>query len=105
MAEFQLWDIEAGSYIGKYADEREALSTVKKLVDHFGSDYAESLSLGRIEDNGNILAPLSGNELVARIGKYGIAPDEEAVSRPMMRKATKPLNVPAKLTARSSKKN
>ncbi len=105
MAEFQLWDIDAGSYIGKYADEREALSTVKKLVDHFGAEYAESLSLGRVDDNGDILAPFSGQELVSRLGKTETDPDDEISARSKVRNTPKPTHAPVKLTARGSKKH
>lgn len=69
MAEFNLWDTEAGSFIGKYPDERSALETVRKLVDHFGLAYADDLSLGRIADDGRALAPLTGRVLVARLEK------------------------------------
>lgn len=67
MAEFNLWDTEAGSFIGKYADERSALDTVKKLVEHFGATYADDLSLGRVADDGRMLAPLTGRALVAKL--------------------------------------
>ena len=64
--EYKLWDIEAGHYIGKYADEDAALATVGSLVAEYGDDYAESLSLGRIADDGSVLPPLSGEVLRAR---------------------------------------
>ena len=64
--EYKLWDIEAGHYIGKYADEEAALATVGSLVAEYGDDYAESLRLGRVAEDGNILTPLFGEELRAR---------------------------------------
>ena len=65
--EYKLWDIESGHYFGKYADEDAALATVKSLIAQYGDDYAESLSLGRVDSDGAILAPLSGDELRLRV--------------------------------------
>jgi hypothetical protein len=68
MSEFNLWDIEGGNFIGQYAAEDSALATIKKLIDHYGGGSASDLSLGRIGDDGRVLAPLTGSELVARLG-------------------------------------
>lgn len=73
--QYKLWDIEAGSYIGNYTDERDALAIVKTLVDRYGDEYAESLSMGRVADDGRILAPLSGYDLCVRA--YGGRTNDE----------------------------
>ena len=64
--EYKLWDIEAGHCIGKYADEDTALATVGSLVAEYGDGYTESLSLGRVAEDGSLLTPLTGEELRAR---------------------------------------
>ena len=64
---YHLWDVEVGSFIGQYTDESEALATAKVLIDHYGPAIADELSIGRVRDDGEILPPLSGRELVARI--------------------------------------
>lgn len=63
--EYKLWDVEAGHYIGKYADEDAALATVDSLVAEYGDDYADSISLGRIAEDGSVLPPLTGAALRA----------------------------------------
>lgn len=73
---YHLWDTEAGSYIGQYSDENTALATVQSLVERFGTGFADELSLGREQDDGTILAPLTGTELVARL-----APSEDRNGR------------------------
>lgn len=50
-----------------YPDERSALETVKKLVEQFGSGYADDLSLGRIAADGRVLAPLTGRAQLAKL--------------------------------------
>jgi hypothetical protein len=64
---YDLWDTGVGKYLGRYTDESEALATAKILIDHYGPAFADELSIGRVRDDGEILAPLSGRELVARI--------------------------------------
>jgi hypothetical protein len=69
--EYKLWDIESGHYIGKYTDEEAALAAVKSLITQYGDHYAESLSLGRVNSDGSILAPLTGDVLRARAFEPG----------------------------------
>jgi hypothetical protein len=64
---YHLWDTEAGSYIGQYSDENVALATVQSLIDRYGTGFADELSLGREEDDGTVLSPLTSAELVARL--------------------------------------
>jgi hypothetical protein len=73
---YHLWDSEAGSYIGQYTEESAALATVQSLVDRYGTTFADELSLGREQDDGTILPPLTGSELVARL-----APSDERNGR------------------------
>lgn len=63
---YNLWDAEVGKYLGRYTSEDEALGVVRSLVDHYGDHYAESLSLGRVADDGTILEPITGPDLAAR---------------------------------------
>ena len=64
---YNLWDIEVNRYLGHFEDEKEALTLVRMLLDHHGQEYAEDLGLGRVTDEGEILEPLSGAALVARV--------------------------------------
>lgn len=66
---FDLWDTETSNYYGRFEDEAEALRLVQKLVDHYGSRYAQDLGLGRVTDDGTILEPLSGEALLARLNE------------------------------------
>lgn len=63
---YNLWDIETGSYLGQYTDEAEVLNLVRTLVSHHGGEYAKSLSLGRVRDDGSVAEPLAGAALIAR---------------------------------------
>jgi len=67
--EYKLWNIESGHYIGKYTDEDAAFATVGSLVAEYGDDYAKTLSLGRIADDGSVLPPLAGAELRAHVSE------------------------------------
>ena len=67
--EYNLWDVEAGKQLGHFTNEKDALTLVKKLVNHYGEDYAGELGLGRRSDNGTILEPLSGAALLARVNE------------------------------------
>lgn len=73
--EYNLWDIEVGKQLGHFTEEREALLLVKKLVAHYGDEYAHELGLGRRTENGSILEPLSGAALLARM--YEVIPDPD----------------------------
>jgi hypothetical protein len=66
---YNLWDTATGNSFGQFEDVRQVLTLVKTLVDHYGEEYAEDLGLGRITDEGTILEPLSGAELVARVNE------------------------------------
>jgi hypothetical protein len=64
---YNLWDTEVSRYLGHFEDETEALTLVQALLRHHGEAYAEELGLGRVTDEGEILEPLSGAALIARI--------------------------------------
>lgn len=66
---YDLWDTEVSRYLGHFDDEREALSLVHMLLSHHGVDYAADLGLGRATDDGEVLEPLSGATLIARISE------------------------------------
>lgn len=63
---FNLWDVEVGKQLGHFENEKDAMTFVQKLVAHYGEDYAGELGLGRIDDDGHILEPLSGEALLSR---------------------------------------
>jgi hypothetical protein len=64
---YNLWDTETSHYLGQFEDETEALTLVRTLISRFGKSYAEVLSLGRVTDEGDVLEPLSGLALIARV--------------------------------------
>lgn len=70
---YNVWDTEVGRYLGHFEDEKEALTLVRMLVSHHGDGYAEDLGLGRVTDEGEILEPLSGATLLARVSE--VLPD------------------------------
>jgi hypothetical protein len=74
-----LWDTEVSRYLGQFEGEKEALTLVRLLLDHHGDEYADELGLGRTTEAGEILEPLSGAALVARVNEVlsdRQAPDE-----------------------------
>lgn len=73
--EYNLWDVEVGKQLGHFTEERDALILVRKLVAHYGDEYAHDLGLGRKTDGGGILEPLSGAALLARMREVIPAPD------------------------------
>ena len=66
---FNLWDTATSNSFGQYEDEREVLELVRTLVDYYGEDYADDLGLGRVTDEGEIVEPLSGAALIARLNE------------------------------------
>jgi hypothetical protein len=77
---YNLWDIEVARYLGHFEDEREALARVRLLLDQHGDEYAAELALGRVTDEGQILDPLTGTLLLARVNEllaHGEKRDEQ----------------------------
>jgi hypothetical protein len=64
---YNLWDTETSNSSGQFEDEAEVLRLVRTLVDRYGKTYADGLGLGRDTDDGEILEPLSGANLLARV--------------------------------------
>lgn len=64
---YTLWDTETSNQFGEFEDEREVLTLVRTLVNHYGARDAEDLGLGGIDADGTILEPLSGAALLARV--------------------------------------
>jgi len=64
---YTLWDIETSNQFGQFEDEKEVLTLVRTLANHYGARYAEDLGLGRVSEEGTILEPLSGAALIARV--------------------------------------
>lgn len=62
-----LWDVETGNYLGRYASEEEALAVVRALVRRYGPAYAADLSLGAEDETGRFDQPISGGPLLARL--------------------------------------
>lgn len=94
---YNLWDTDTNGYFGQYTDEGEALALVRTLVDRYGAEYAENLSLGRVNDDGSIAEPLEGAALVARAeekparGEAVVAESGRAKTLNARRAATRPL--------------
>lgn len=64
--QYNLWDVEIGKYLGQFATEDEALAAVRRAVELHGHEYAGTLALGRVADDGTILEPIAGQDLVVR---------------------------------------
>jgi hypothetical protein len=62
-----LWAIETSNQFGQLTDEVEVLALIRALVDAYGPAYADELGLGRVTDAGEILEPLTGAALIARV--------------------------------------
>lgn len=67
--EYSLWDVETNRYLGRFAEEKDALALVRKLVNHYGSSYADYLDLGPADGTGEETTPLSGAALLARVNE------------------------------------
>lgn len=62
---YDLWDVDIGKFIARFNDEEPARALVKSLIDQYGPEYAASLAIGRVQDDGTILPPLAGVDLAA----------------------------------------
>jgi hypothetical protein len=82
---FDLWDTETSNFYGQFADERKALALVRKLVAHYGEGYAQDLGLGRVTGEGEVLTPLSGAALIARVNE--VLSDQETADRRVIHSA------------------
>ena len=49
---FTLWDLEAGTSLGTYETEEEAVAVVRELVRVNGGDYADVLEVGYQDEAG-----------------------------------------------------
>lgn len=65
---YELWDLEAGRGIGRYATEAEATALVRLLIGRFGPAYANDLDLAAEDDEGNTVETLTGPALLNRAG-------------------------------------
>lgn len=75
---FDLWDTETSNYYGRFESEHAVLELVEQLIHRYGSDYAADLGIGRVGDQGEILEPLSGDALIARISEVLHPADEHS---------------------------
>ncbi len=73
MRHYHLWDIEANNLLGHFETEREALRSVKELLETFGADYAKEIVLGGRDENDDVLPPLAGADLARRAMGIGAA--------------------------------
>ena len=70
---FDLWDVEAGFYFGRFDGITSALDFVRGLLGANGDDYADVLELGSVDDTtGNL--HLSGAALVERARGHDSVP-------------------------------
>jgi hypothetical protein len=70
---YDLWDVETGNYLGRYATEEEALAVVRALIEQYGDGYADDLNLGAEDDAGSFSGPLSGSALLARVAALAVS--------------------------------
>lgn len=64
-ANYDLWDVEAGNLVGTFDTEGEALGLVRDLLDANGSDYADALDLGCVDEQGAFRTIATGAALAA----------------------------------------
>jgi hypothetical protein len=64
---YDVWDTDINKYLGRFTDDADVFSMIGTLIDEYGPDYAECLSVGRVSGDGTILPPITGDELLARI--------------------------------------
>jgi hypothetical protein len=64
---WEIWDIESGNCVGRFDNERAALSWVQSLVDSFGSGYADDLVVGIDIERDDDAKSWSGQALLARL--------------------------------------
>jgi len=60
---YDLWDVETGNIVDTYPTEADALAAVRDLLADNGPDYAQALSLGRVDERGQITLIAEGEEL------------------------------------------
>jgi hypothetical protein len=60
---YELWDVDAGLFLGRFTSEAEALQFVRRVLDEEGEGYAGNLELA-IGDDG--ARNLSGAELAGK---------------------------------------
>ena len=63
---YKLWDTEAGTLFGVYADEEEVMNLVRTLISGYGVEIADDLELIVETDDGEPRGNYSGGALVAR---------------------------------------
>jgi hypothetical protein len=75
---YDVWDTDINKYLGRFTEDADVFAMVRTLIDHYGPEYAESLSIGRVSGDGTILPPITGDELLKRVGIS--VPDLQATS-------------------------
>ena len=63
MTTYELWDIETANIVGSFTRVEECLAIVRTLLDQFGSDYADELTLGRRDESAEVLEIATGQRL------------------------------------------
>ncbi len=62
---YELWDVDASNIIGTFSTDEEAIGVVKALLDAYGPDYANELSLFARIGTKQARIVASGAELIA----------------------------------------
>jgi hypothetical protein len=63
---YTLMDIDTGNLIGTYATEQEALTLIEHAIAAYGTEYADTLALGREDAKGYATVIAEGQELAQR---------------------------------------
>ena len=71
---YELIDVDSGNLIGTYDSEAEALAIVRRAVRENGTAYADSLALGRSDEEGEGELIAEGAELLERSARADRVP-------------------------------
>jgi hypothetical protein len=83
---YELWDVESGNRLERFASESEALDMVRDLLEVNGSGFLDALMLGAFEYDEHSKAVrelplLEGDQLRARLADLAL-PADQAVADP-----------------------
>jgi hypothetical protein len=65
---YELWHLDAGSMIGSYANQDEALGIVRQAATRNGPQYVEAIALLRSDEDGRVQTIAEGDALADLAG-------------------------------------